>query len=113
MHELSIALSILEIGAEQAEELGAPIVAVHLRLGQLSGVLPDALRSAYNLARENSSLAHAQLLIEEVPVAVRCDRCGVETEVDFPHLTCGMCGALTANVVRGRELELVGLEIEE
>ena len=112
MHELSIALSILEIGAEQAEVLGAPILAVHLRLGQLSGVVPDALRSAYDLAREDSPLAQAELLIEEVPVAVRCEQCGVVTEVDFPHLMCGVCGAPTADVVRGRELEIVGMEIE-
>jgi hydrogenase nickel incorporation protein HypA/HybF len=113
VHELSIALSILEIGSEQAEELGAPILAVHLRLGQLSGVVAEALRSAYDLAREDSPLARAELLIEEVPVVVRCEHCRVETEVDFPHLLCGVCGAPTAEVVRGRELEIVGMEIEE
>ena len=59
MHELSIALSILDLAAEEAERHGGRVAAVHLRLGPLAGVVKDALVSAYDLAREGTPLARA------------------------------------------------------
>ena len=112
MHELSIALSILDVVAEEAERRGGHVVAVHLRLGPLSGVVAGALRSAYDLAREGTPLAAAELVVEEVPVAAWCPACAAERMVAFPELCCPTCGAATPEVVRGRELEVVALEIE-
>src|SRR5439155_7885623 len=67
MHELSIALSILDIVAEEAERRnGARVLAVHLRLGPLSGVVKESLRSAYELAREGSGFEGSELFIEGV-----------------------------------------------
>jgi hydrogenase nickel incorporation protein HypA/HybF len=113
MHELSIALGIVDVAAEEAaRRAGGRVAAVHLRLGRLSGVVPDALRSAFELARENSPLAAAELVIEEVPVAAHCPACAAERAVPFPELVCPTCGTPTPEVVRGRELEVVALEIE-
>jgi hydrogenase nickel incorporation protein HypA/HybF len=112
MHELSIALSILDLAAEEAERRGGRVVAVHLRLGPLSGVVKDALTSAYDLAREGTPLAGAELLVEEVPVAAWCPACAAERAPRFPPLCCPTCGTPTPDVVRGRELEVVALEIE-
>jgi hydrogenase nickel incorporation protein HypA/HybF len=112
MHELSIALSILDLAAEEAGRRGGRVVAVHLKLGPLSGVVGEALRSAYDLAREGTPLAGAELVIDEVPVAAWCPACAAERVVVFPELCCPTCGAATPEVVRGRELEVVALEIE-
>lgn len=114
MHELSIALSLLDLAAEEAASRGgARVIAVHLKLGPLAGVVPDALRSAYDLAREGHSLAGAELVIEEVPVAVYCPACAVERPIlSFPELCCPDCGGPTPQVLRGRELEVVALEFE-
>jgi hydrogenase nickel incorporation protein HypA/HybF len=113
MHELSIALSILDLAAEEAERRGGRVTAVHLKLGRLSGVVPEVLRSSYDLAREDTPLAAAELVIEEVPVVAWCPACAAERVVTaFPHLCCPACGGPTPEVVRGRELEVVALEIE-
>jgi hydrogenase nickel incorporation protein HypA/HybF len=114
MHELSIALSILDVAAEEAERQGGGrVAAIHLRLGPLSGVVPDALRSAYDLAREGSPLAAAELLIEEVPLVVYCPACSAEVAPpSVQQLCCPACGTPTPDVVRGRELEVVALEVE-
>jgi hydrogenase nickel incorporation protein HypA/HybF len=113
MHELSVALAIVDVAAEEADRRGARrVAAVHLKLGPLAGVAPDALRSAFGLARENTPLAAADLVIREVPVAVYCPACAAERAVPFPDLRCPTCGAPTPDVVRGRELEVVALEIE-
>jgi hydrogenase nickel incorporation protein HypA/HybF len=112
VHELSIAMGILEVAEEEAARRRARVVAVHLKLGLLSGVVPGALRSAFELARESTPLAGAELVIEEVPVAAYCPACAAERVVAFPHLSCPVCGAPTPDVVRGRELEVTALEVE-
>jgi hydrogenase nickel incorporation protein HypA/HybF len=114
MHELSIALSILDFAAEEAERQGRRrVVAIHLRLGPLSGVVKDALQSAYDLARETSDLGESELVIEEVPLVAYCPACCTErTLVSAQELCCPACGTPTPEVVRGRELEVFALEIE-
>jgi hydrogenase nickel incorporation protein HypA/HybF len=113
MHELSIALSILDVAAETAgRHGGARVAAIHLRLGALSGVVKEALLSAYELAREGSALPDAALVIEEVPLVAYCPACAAERTVSAQQLCCPACGAPTPEVVRGRELEVVALEIE-
>ena len=114
MHELSIALSILDIAAEVAERQGGgSVAAIHLRLGPLSGVIPAALCSAYKLARESSALSKAELLIEEVPLVAYCSKCSQERAPSSPFdLFCPECNSPMPNIIRGRELEVVALEIE-
>jgi hydrogenase nickel incorporation protein HypA/HybF len=114
MHELSIALSILDVAAEEAaKQAGARVRAVHLRLGLLSGVVQRALLSAFEMAREDSPLVGAELIVEEVPIRIRCPRCQAERPVvSIQELVCSECGAASAEVTQGRELEVVALEIE-
>jgi hydrogenase nickel incorporation protein HypA/HybF len=113
MHELSIALSILDLAGEEAERRGgACVVGIHLKLGPLSGVVKEALLSAYEIARESSPLAEARLVIEETPILVHCPSCeAVRAAASPQELGCAECGAPTARVVSGRELEVVALEI--
>ena len=114
MHELSIALNILEIVGEHARLHGAGrVVAVHLNLGPLSGVSIDSLRSAYDLAREGSTLEDAVLSITEVPLVLHCSRCEADRPaMSHQQLCCIDCGTASAEVVSGRELDIVSLEIE-
>jgi hydrogenase nickel incorporation protein HypA/HybF len=114
MHELSIALSLLDVAAEEAGRHGAVrVVGVHLKLGPYSGVVKEALLSAFELAREGSSLETARLIIEDAPVTAHCPACRATREVvSVQQLCCSACGAPTPEVVGGRELEVVALEIE-
>jgi hydrogenase nickel incorporation protein HypA/HybF len=112
MHELSIALSLLDLVEEEAARRGCRVAAIHLRLGPLSGVVRQALASAFDLAREGTPMAEAELIVEEVPVVVACPSCQAErAPVSAFELRCGDCGAPTPEVVRGGELEVVALEI--
>ncbi|HYR42020.1 MAG TPA: hydrogenase maturation nickel metallochaperone HypA [Terriglobia bacterium] len=65
MHELSIALSLVDLGIEEAERRGVLVVAVHVRLGALSGVVRDALELSYQVAAEGTPLEHSRLVIQE------------------------------------------------
>jgi hydrogenase nickel incorporation protein HypA/HybF len=115
MHELSIAMSIVEMAQEQAEIHGhAQVQAVHLRLGLLSGVAKEALLSCYEMACEATPLEGSQLLIEEIPVEVFCPQCEVPRAIrSIQWFCCPECGASTPTVLRGKELEVVALEMKE
>jgi hydrogenase nickel incorporation protein HypA/HybF len=115
MHELSIAMSLVDLACEEAARLGGPRVeALHVRIGPLAGVVCDALAFSFALAAADTAVAAARLVIEPVDVAVTCDACGVERVIASPHrLRCPVCDAPTPNVVRGRELQLVALEIDD
>jgi hydrogenase nickel incorporation protein HypA/HybF len=113
MHELSIAMSLIDLAAEEALRRESRVLALHLRLGPLAGVVPEALASAFELAREGTALADCRLEIEQVPLTVYCSACAFERPAESAQsLRCGECGALCGQVVAGRELELTALEIE-
>jgi hydrogenase nickel incorporation protein HypA/HybF len=113
MHELSIALSLIELVEEEAARRHARVVTVHLRVGPLSGVVPETLASAYDLAREGTTLAEAVLLIEEVPLVIVCRACDATHTLELPmDLRCPDCGGPTPEVLGGRELEVVALELD-
>jgi hydrogenase nickel incorporation protein HypA/HybF len=113
MHELSIALSILDLVAEEGQRQSGRITAVHLKLGPLSGVVKDVLLSAYDLARECNPQAQAELVIEEVPIIAWCPDCAAERILpSMQELRCPVCDAPTPKLLGGRELDVVALEIE-
>jgi hydrogenase nickel incorporation protein HypA/HybF len=114
MHELSIAMGIVEAAQEEAERLHARVSAVHVRVGKLSGVVPDALLSSYEVACAETPLAGSKLVIEEVPVIVYCPEChGPRTLDSIQLFCCSECGTPTGDVRQGKELDLIALEIEQ
>ncbi len=115
MHELSIATSMIEMATEEAARHGgARVVAVHLKLGRLAGVVKDALLFSWDVACEDTPLAGARLVIEESPVVVHCPTCRADQTLTAAQwLACPLCDTPTPDIVRGNELEVVALEIQE
>lgn len=113
MHELSVAMGIVEGVEEESARHDGHVNAVHLRLGPLSGVVKEALLSAFELACAGSSIEGARLIVEEVPIVVYCPVCqGRQTIVSIQWFCCPKCGTPTSEVIQGKELEIVALEIE-
>jgi hydrogenase nickel incorporation protein HypA/HybF len=115
MHELSIALSIVEIATEEVERRGGVRVnAVHLRLGPLSGVVKESLLFAYELACEGTPLKGSRLAIEEVPILVYCPTCQAKRPIpSIQHFCCSACETPTTEILQGKELEVSAMEIQE
>jgi hydrogenase nickel incorporation protein HypA/HybF len=115
MHELSIAMSIVEMAEEEADHRGGLRVnAVHLKLGALAGVVKEALLSSYELACEGTGLQGSRLVIDEIPVVVNCPRClGPRTVDSIQCFVCPECKGPVSEVIQGRELQVFALEIEE
>lgn len=112
MHELSIALSMIEqVEDETAKRGGGSIEAVYVRVGVLSGVDTQALRFAYELAREGTPLAAARLEIEAVPLLVYCPQCA-RTRSPSPHrIACPVCVTTEQQILQGKELEVRAFEM--
>ncbi len=114
MHELSVAISLVEFACEKASTLGdVRVEALHLRLGALSGVVRDALLFSFDLAAEGTPIAGARLEIADVPLTVLCPSCKEERELPGFPLVCPVCDTPTPQIVRGKDLELAALEVHE
>jgi hydrogenase nickel incorporation protein HypA/HybF len=111
MHELSIAQSIVRIAETHAA--GRKVYAVHLRVGHLRQVVPSALEFAFELVAEGTSVEGAELVMEEVPAAGICRDCGTESTFEGFPFRCTSCGGLDVELVRGEELLVDSLELEE
>ena len=77
MHELSICQALIEqVEAVAREQDAVQVVQVRIGIGPLSGVEPQLLEQAFQLARAGSIAATASLLIDPLPVRVSCRECG-------------------------------------
>ncbi len=111
MHELSIAMSIVEMAQEEADSRNVRVEAVYLKLGALSGVVKEALLSCFEMACEGTSLQGSRLIIDEIPVVIFCAKCNVRQSLTSVQLfCCPECGTPSRNIVQGKELEVVALE---
>lgn len=114
MHELSIAMGIVEAALEESRSRGVQVSAVHLRLGALSGVVKDALLFSYEVACQDTPLAGSRLIVEDVPVMVFCAQCQQRRTLhSVQSFACPECGAPTMDILQGKELEVFALEVEE
>lgn len=115
MHEMSIALEVVgQVGDATRDRGATAVAAVRLRVGELAGVVPDALRFCFSLACEGTPLEGAELITEFVPGRARCTRCDTgEWPTGMPpELCCPGCGE-AAELLCGRELAIAGVRWTE
>jgi hydrogenase nickel incorporation protein HypA/HybF len=113
MHELAVCQALIEQVERVARENGARrVLSVTVSVGALSGVEAKLLEHAYPLAAAGTVAADAALVLESVPVKVRCRTCRSETEAAPNRLVCGACRDWQVEVVAGEELLLQRVEIE-
>jgi hydrogenase nickel incorporation protein HypA/HybF len=124
MHEYSLAQGLLGSLLDYLREHPVPgrVKKVHVQKGELVILSEWALKEAFSILSEGTELSGAELVIENVPVRVRCPSCGYEGDARYlteegwhmaiPILSCPHCG-LPVEIISGKELAIVGLSIEE
>jgi hydrogenase nickel incorporation protein HypA/HybF len=110
VHELAISEAIV---SEVCERVGAcSVVRVVVEIGQLSAVVPDAVRFCFDLAARGTMLEGAALEILEIPGQARCRKCQAPVALGDCHLgTCPACGGVDLDVVGGQELRIKYVEV--
>ncbi|HEY0867697.1 MAG TPA: hydrogenase maturation nickel metallochaperone HypA [Fimbriimonas sp.] len=112
MHEVGIMEQAVEMALEAAQREGATqVVRMKLRIGSLAGVVPDALAFAFDMVTRETAAEGAEFEWEEVPVRCRCRTGCADFEPDGPIFACPSCGLLSTEVLQGRELNLVEIEV--
>jgi hydrogenase nickel incorporation protein HypA/HybF len=108
MHELGIAMDVLDAATQRAE--GARIKRITLEIGALAAVLPDALLFCFDLAAEGTSAEGATLEVRQVPGRAQCRACQGMVELQRPFGVCA-CGCSDLTWMSGNELRIVRLEV--
>lgn len=112
MHEVSIMENTLEIALKNAQAQGATkINHLKMKIGELSGVVAEALEFAFDVITQNTIAQGATLEIETIPVKCYCHSCQIEFKPDNWFYECPQCHQLTSTILQGKEIELSSLEI--
>ena len=112
MHELSIAMSIVDIAREAVEKAGAREVEhIELEIGQLAGIELQALDFAWSEAIKRSVLAHATKEVKLIPGRARCMECDMQFPIKTLFETCPECSSPFTEILNGKELRVHALTV--
>jgi hydrogenase nickel incorporation protein HypA/HybF len=113
MHEMSIAMSIVDAVVERTRrEGGEAVTSIELVVGPLSGVVVESLRFCFSAAAKDSPADGAELLIEEPEARGVCEECGARFPVSGYHVNCPSCGKFRVRIESGEELSVKSITIE-
>jgi hydrogenase nickel incorporation protein HypA/HybF len=114
MHELGIARNILEIVQQSVPHDRFPSVKwIRIRIGQLSGIVPDSLEFCFRALLSETDMQQADLIMEKVPTVSLCKDCGHQFTVEDFAFTCPSCNSVNLELLSGRELEIVDIELAD
>lgn len=112
MHELSIAQNILEIVKQSVPENQAKSVRnIRVRVGQLSGIVPDSLDFCFGAIVNNTEMLQARLAIEQTPMLSQCKNCSHRFGIEDWVFSCPVCQSTSLELISGKELEIVDIEL--
>jgi hydrogenase nickel incorporation protein HypA/HybF len=113
MHELSIAEAIINSTLDEvSKQGGGKVEEVGLRIGSLSGVMPDALEFAYEIAVRDTALDGSVINMEVIPATGKCAECGELCSFEMTPFMCPACGSFKIDLERGYELDIAYIRIE-
>jgi hydrogenase nickel incorporation protein HypA/HybF len=114
MHEMGIANSVLEsVRVESGRFPGRHICKVGVRIGELAGVDPEAMRFCFEALVQGTDLEPLELDVDYRPRRHECRTCGLSFVPRIEELTCPRCGGGDSRFIEGDELELAYLEVED
>jgi hydrogenase nickel incorporation protein HypA/HybF len=115
MHEMGIAMQIIEIASASIPQESKPVRVerVNLKIGKLAAVVPESLRFCFEIASRETPLDGAELCIEEIPVVARCNGCGEKWTIDGPAFSCPACNSGKIDILSGRELNIESIEVAD
>ncbi len=105
MHELSIAVRIVEIACKTAQQNGiSSVSAVRANIGELTGIVPDALIFSFEMAAKNTACRNAVLEITLITPLAFCNACNNEFTPEGFMQVCHFCGSYECKILKGKEL---------
>lgn len=113
MHEMSVALNIIELIKDEAEKNNASAIKeFEIEVGAISGVEIDALKFALEVAVKDTLLENALQIIRKIDAAAVCSECKKEFSLETFYSPCPSCSALNIEIIKGKELKLKSITID-
>jgi hydrogenase nickel incorporation protein HypA/HybF len=114
MHELAIAQGVLEIVQQYVpEEQAGLIKSVRIRVGRLSGVVPESLEFSFEAIVAGTPWHAAKLQIDRITAMSQCNGCAASFEIEDLAFCCPTCGSTNIRLVSGRDLQVVEIEVAD
>jgi len=114
MHELAICQSLInQVESIALQHRAKSVSLIVVGIGPLSGVEAQLLKNAYPIASAGSVAENTELVIEYLPVKIKCNNCGCESDALPNKLVCKQCGNWQTSLVSGDELLLMSVELEK
>lgn len=113
MHELSVTESILKIAEEEAEKNKASkIINIKIKVGELSGVMPQLIQEYFNLVATGTKAEGAELIIDRIQATLKCKDCNNVSRIDRMKMKCPVCSSINTEVLTGKEFYIDSMEVE-
>jgi len=113
MHELSLAEAIVEqvVDLSKKENFNH-VLRIKIELGAWSGVDRESLEFCLTEMCDNTLLKDVVIEFFDVRLTVFCHFCQKERELADPILSCPVCHLATPEVVKGKDLKIIDLEVD-
>lgn len=113
MHEMSVVSRVVNIAERSAQQSGArKVTKLVLQIGQMSAVIPDAVRMCWPICIEETMLAGGVLEIEMVPAIGICRQCEMEYNLLDHEFKCPQCKSEKWEILKGKELFVKEIEVQ-
>ena len=113
MHELSLIAAMFETLEAEIKKYGpVKVTSVTLKVGVISGAVPDLLESAFESYKKGTFAEDASLTITVTQPRFRCRACGSETFREDLDFSCAACGSRDIELISGDELIVEKIELE-
>lgn len=113
MHELSLAMDLVDQLTEVVtSEKASKVLEISVVIGAMSGVERVPFEFAFPEAARNTPLEGAVLNILEIPLVLKCNHCGLESEPDELIMVCPGCNSISVEIIKGKEFLIKSMEVE-
>ena len=114
MHEMAVAEGIIQVIMDKLKEQDSKIEVrkVHLKIGKLTCVEPEALRLSFEILARETPLEKSSLHIKSVAITGKCKECGKNLKLTKLDFACPYCGSFRLEIRTGREMFIESIEIE-
>src|SRR5660397_19636 len=107
MHEFSIVSALLDMCEDNARKNDATkVTKVIVKIGKLSGVEPQLLRTAFDTFKEKTMCDGAEFILNIQELVVKCLTCKEESTLDQNVFLCPVCGD-EVKVIEGEDMYLM------
>ncbi|MGD9162390.1 MAG: hydrogenase maturation nickel metallochaperone HypA [Desulfobacteraceae bacterium] len=113
MHEMSIVQNLVAIVEEEMVKNNASrLISIRVKIGEMSGIVPEALSTCFEIFTAKSDLKGAVLKIEIAPLIGCCRKCEEKFKIIEYDFSCPECDSIDIDIISGREMNIVELEVE-